>query len=126
MALYIQYRTFGLRPQVLPNAILHCHNTLVALVALSSTCLFEFNLLSRMTPKYITSYVNLTSIPKSVCRFGASTFRFLVKSMSPVLCSLTVGPASQHQFSTKRNTLLIKELRVSPYSPDNRIAMSSA
>src|ERR1700744_3002252 len=118
MALYIQYKTAGLSPHFFPNVVRHCQNILNAFLVLSSMCSLHSNLLSRMTPRYLTLSVSLRWVPKSIGICSANNFRFLVKRMRPVLSGVTDSPDSLHHSSTMRNAMLITELKTSSKAPE--------
>jgi len=126
MAVYSQWTTLGLKPQVFPKATLHCQYIFVAFLTLSEMCCFQLSFLSSITPKNLTWLSKESCTPFSLGSLKFLAFLALVKSTSFVFCGLTERPCSVHHFSTIESAEFISELKVLSNLPMIRMTRSSA
>jgi hypothetical protein len=91
---YIQYTTFGRNIQVFPIAHRQFRN-------LWSMWQFQFSFESKITPRYLTWFYNLSSLSNGVGLIKPFKFRFMGNKIAVVLLGLTDSPTSSHQFWTR-------------------------
>jgi hypothetical protein len=97
-----QWTTLGLKPHLLPQAILQAHIILRAFQTLASTCSFQVSRVSRIIARYLAELEHRRVAPNSLGSKKPGSFLLRVKATSPVLSRLTDSPCPSHHPSTER------------------------
>lgn len=108
-ATYNEYIWFGDMPQHLTQIRRHDHSERFPLQIAFSKCEFQFNFLTRVSPKYTASSVNEILTPRKQQRLRVFSFFFLVKDTTTILWGLMGRPSLSHQnlIVVKRNFYII-------------------
>uniref|UniRef100_A0A8D8WNH9 Uncharacterized protein n=1 Tax=Cacopsylla melanoneura TaxID=428564 RepID=A0A8D8WNH9_9HEMI len=125
IAKYDQWIICGFSPHVFPNSLRQTQIAAVAFLDNFSRCLFHVSLLSRITPRYLTSLESSTTVPSS---FGAFifSFSFLVKGTMVILLGLILSPFVLHHLETMFKAFCMRSDKTSSYLPLMISAISSA
>ena len=98
-AVYNQFMIRGLKPHLSPTTLRRVHRVALAFLTFLSTFFLQDNLLSSITPRYLTSVTSDRGLPYILGALKLSSFLLLVKRIISVFFGLTDKPVSSHHFS---------------------------